>query len=84
MQRYGGAVAIFLLVSARAPNIAIAIVFLALGGVLVLTVAPFEIGAIRWAGVSLLWWYGGLVVPLVAVLTTVVALARMRSPSPPS
>jgi hypothetical protein len=66
-------VAIFLAVSSGP---AIALVFLLLGGVLVLTLAPFEIGTIRLAGVSLLWWYGVLAAPLLAAVVTVAALAR--------
>jgi hypothetical protein len=66
-------------VSSPAPqNVAIVIIVLALGGVLLLAVAPFEIGTIRWGGVSLLWWYGGGVVPVVVVATTVLALVRSR------
>jgi hypothetical protein len=70
-------VAIFLAVSSGpSHNVAIAMVFLLLGGVLLLTLAPFEIGTIRLAGVSLLWWYGVLAVPVLAVSVTVIALAR--------
>jgi hypothetical protein len=54
-------------------------VFLLLGGVLLLTLAPFEIGTIRLAGVSLLWWYGVLAVPVLAVVVTVTAFARGRA-----
>ena len=63
--------------SKEAPHtVAIAVLFLLLGGVLLLTVAPFEIGTIRLAGVSLLWWYGVLAVPVAAGTVTVAALAR--------
>jgi hypothetical protein len=64
-------------VSKEAPhNVAIAVLFLLLGGMLLLSVAPYEIGTIRLAGVSLLWWYGVLAVPIAAVAVTVAALAR--------
>jgi hypothetical protein len=64
-------------VSKEAPHtVAIAVLFLLLGGVLLLTVAPFEIGTIRLGGVSLLWWYGVLAVPVAAGTVTVAALAR--------
>jgi hypothetical protein len=67
-------------VSSPAPqNVAIVIIVLTLGGVLLLAVAPFEIGTIRWGGVSLLWWYGGIVAPVVVVATTVWALVRSRA-----
>jgi hypothetical protein len=55
-------------------NVAIAMVFLLLGGGVLLTLAPFEIGTIRLAGVSLLWWYGVAVVPVVAVAVATAAL----------
>ena len=67
--------------STEAPhNVAIAVLFLLLGGVLLLTVAPFEIGTIRLAGVSLLWWYGVLAVPVAAGTVTVAALVRRDVP----
>jgi hypothetical protein len=68
-------------VSTEAPhNVAIAVLFLLLGGVLLLTVAPFEIGTIRLAGVSLLWWYAVVAVPVAGGIVTVVALARREAP----
>ena len=66
--------------SKEAPHtVAIAVLFLLLGGVLLLTVAPFEIGTIRLAGVSLLWWYGVLAVPVAAGTVTVASLARREA-----
>jgi hypothetical protein len=46
-----------------------------LAGLPVLASLPNQIGAIRLAGLSLCWWYGGVVVPLLAVLLAV-ACAR--------
>ncbi|HEV8141435.1 MAG TPA: hypothetical protein VGQ77_01150 [Methylomirabilota bacterium] len=67
--------------STEAPhNVAIAVLFLLLGGVLLLTVAPFEIGTIRLAGVSLLWWYAVVAVPIAGGIVTVAALARREVP----
>jgi hypothetical protein len=43
---------------------------------LVLAVGPAAPGAVRLAGVSILWWYAGLVAPLLASLLTVVVLLR--------
>jgi hypothetical protein len=64
-------------VSTEAPhNVAIAVLFLLLGGVLLLTVAPFEIGTIRLAGVSLLWWYAVVAVPVAAAAITIAAMGR--------
>ena len=72
-------------------NLAVAVVFLLLGGGILLTVAPFEVGTIRLAGVSLLWWYGVVVVPVVTAAVTSVALVlavRRRAvadaPPPPA
>ena len=80
MRASRGPVAIFHLVPIRA----IALVCLVLGGVTVLTMAPYELGTIRLAGVSLLWWYGIVVVPVVAVVATVVALTRAQPAPPPA
>ncbi len=41
-----------------------------------LFLAPFDLGAVRIAGVSLAWWYGGAVAPLLAFLLTVARLPR--------
>ena len=41
-----------------------------------LSLAPFELGAVRIAGVSLAWWYGGAVAPLLAVLLTLACLSK--------
>jgi len=61
---------------AKMLDVPIAVLVLLLGGVVLLTVAPFEIGTIRLAGVSLLWWYAALAVPVAAVTVTVTALLR--------
>ena len=41
-----------------------------------LALAPFAPGAVRLAGVSLLWWYAGLVAPLAATSIAVAILWR--------
>ncbi|HVG78036.1 MAG: hypothetical protein ABW216_13175 [Candidatus Rokuibacteriota bacterium] len=41
-----------------------------------LALAPFAPGAVRLAGVSLLWWYTGLIAPLAATLIVVTLLWR--------
>ena len=41
-----------------------------------LALAPFAPGAVRLAGVSLLWWYTGLIAPLTATLIVVTLLWR--------
>jgi hypothetical protein len=73
------AIAIFRDVQSRA----IATILLMLGGGVALSVAPFELGTIRLAGVSLLWWYGVVATPVVAVAVAAAALARgRRAPDP--
>ena len=52
-----------------------ATIFVTLGGGVALSVAPFEVGTIRLAGVSLLWWYGLVAAPLVAIAVTAAAFA---------
>jgi len=46
----------------------------------VLAVLPSGIGAVRVAGLSILWWYAAVVAPFVAVLVTVAVLLRRASP----
>ena len=41
-----------------------------------LFLAPFDLGAVRIAGVSLAWWYGGAVAPLLALVLTLACLPR--------
>lgn len=66
----------------KAQNVLITLTFLALGGFTLLTAAPFEVGTIRLAGVSLLWWYAGVALPaLTLVSLAVVVLARRAPPS---
>jgi hypothetical protein len=43
-----------------------------------LALAPAAPGAVRVAGVSLLWWYAGLVAPVLATGIAVVVLLRER------
>ncbi len=41
-----------------------------------LFLAPFDVGAVRIAGMSLAWWYGGAVAPLLAFLLTLACLSK--------
>ena len=54
---------------------------LILAGLPALFLAPLELGAIRVAGVSLAWWYGGLLAPIVAFVVTLAALGVSRDDS---
>jgi hypothetical protein len=58
----------------RRLGIAALLVLLALAPVLAL--APAAPGAVRIAGVSLLWWYTGLAAPLAATALAIVLLVR--------
>ena len=64
-------------------HFAIAVMFLLLAGGILLTVAPYEVGTIRLAGVSLLWWYGVVATPVVTVAVATVSLlaAARRRPA---
>jgi hypothetical protein len=62
----------------RGRRTAIAALLVLLAGAPLLALAPAAPGAVRVAGVSLLWWYAGLVAPLLATAVTIVALVRGR------
>lgn len=47
-----------------------------LAGFPVLAALPNDAGAVRVAGLSLLWWYGGLVAPVAATVTLAFGLGR--------
>jgi uncharacterized membrane protein YbhN (UPF0104 family) len=50
-----------------------------LAGFFVLAALPDDHGAVRLAGVSLLWWYGGLAGPVLAVAAAVLSAGRGSS-----
>ena len=50
-----------------------------LAGAPLLALAPGAPGAVRIAGVCLLWWYVGAAAPLAATAVAVTVLARDRS-----
>jgi hypothetical protein len=50
-----------------------------LAGAPLLALAPAAPGAVRVAGVSLLWWYVGAAAPLAATAVAIAVLARDRS-----
>jgi hypothetical protein len=52
---------------------------LLLAGFLLLGALPNQAAAIRVAGLSLLWWYGGVLAPVMAVL---VAIRWLAEPPP--
>ena len=55
---------------------AIGALFVLLAVAPLLALAPSAPGAVRLAGVSLLWWYTGLVAPLAATVITIAILWR--------
>jgi hypothetical protein len=61
---------------ARGRRVGIAALLVLLAFAPVLALAPAAPGAVRIAGVSLLWWYTGLVAPLAATTLAIVLLVR--------
>jgi hypothetical protein len=56
---------------------------LLLAGFLLLGALPNQVASIRVAGLSLLWWYGGVLAPLLAMVVAIRWLAEpMPVPSP--
>jgi hypothetical protein len=47
----------------------------------IIAALPHQIGAIRLAGISLLWWFGGVIAPMLAAA---IAVALLPGPPPPS
>ena len=60
----------------RRRRTAIAALLVLLAGAPLLALAPAAPGAVRVAGVSLLWWYAGVVGPLLATSIAIVVLVR--------
>jgi hypothetical protein len=60
----------------RRRRTAIVVLLVLLAGAPLLALAPAVPGAVRLAGVSLLWWYAGLVAPLLATGIAIVVLVR--------
>jgi hypothetical protein len=61
----------------RVPALLVAL----LAGFLVLAGLPDDRAGTRVAGVSLLWWYAGLVAPVLAVVIAVLGARARREPS---
>jgi hypothetical protein len=61
---------------ARRAGTVVLLILFALG--LLLAQAPLQLGAVRLAGMSLLWWYTAVAAPLVAVLVTIGVLVTFR------
>jgi len=60
----------------RRRRTAIAALLVLLAGAPLLALAPAAPGAVRVAGVSLLWWYAGVVGPLLATSIAIGVLVR--------
>jgi len=60
----------------RGRRTAITALLVLLVGAPMLALAPAAPGAVRVAGVSLLWWYAGLVAPLLATVLAIIVLVR--------
>ena len=59
--------------------IGVVLLALLLAGFLLLGALPNQAAAIRVAGLSLLWWYGGVLAPVMAML---VAIRWLAEPPP--
>jgi len=57
----------------------VVLLWLLLAGFLVLGALPNQTASIRLGGLSMLWWYGGLLAPLLGVL---VAIRWLADPLP--
>lgn len=56
---------------------------LLLVGFLLLGALPNQVADLRVAGLSLLWWYGGVLAPVIALLVAIRGLAEPRPSRPP-
>ena len=65
-------------------RVGIVVILVLLAGGAVLAILPSDVGAVRVAGLSLLWWYAAVVAPVIAVLVTVAVLICFASPRDPS
>ena len=64
-------------------TIGVGLLALLLAGFLFLGALPNQAASVRVAGLSLLWWYGGVLAPMMAVLVAVRWLAPPGPASPP-
>ena len=62
----------------RRRRAAIVALLVLLAGAPLLALAPAVPGAVRVAGVSLLWWYAGVVAPVLATGIAIACLVRDR------
>ena len=62
--------------AARGRRGAIAALLVLLAGAVALALAPAAPGAVRVAGVSLLWWYVGAVAPVTVTVIAITCLVR--------
>jgi len=58
----------------------VVVLLLLLAAFLVIAALPGQVASIRLAGVSLLWWYGGVVAPVLACVVAVLGLADEAPP----
>jgi len=61
-------------------GMAVLLLLLVLVAFPVIVVLPNQVAVIRLAGLSLLWWYGGVIAP---VLAWFIAVAWLPDPPPP-
>jgi len=64
----------------RKPATGVFLLVVLLAGFPLIASLPNQVGAVRLGGLSLLWWYGGVIAPVLAVLVAGVWLAAAASP----
>ena len=62
--------------ASRGRRTAITALLVLLAGAPLLALAPAAPGAVRVAGMSLLWWYAGVAAPLLATGLAIIVLVR--------
>ena len=62
---------------------AVMFLFFLLAGFPVIAALPGQVAVIRLAGLSLLWWYGGVIAPVLACVVAMVGLSGAPSPRRP-
>ena len=63
------------------PSVLVLLVLLAASPLV--AILPYDTGSIRLLGLSLEWWYCGVVAPVLAVLIAVASLPRAAPSAPP-
>ena len=63
-------------------RVGIVLLSILLAGFLLLSALPNQTASIRFGGLSVLWWYGGVLAPVIGVLVAIRWLAEPQPASP--